>query len=275
MTALAVALLAASLAAPPNPLPDNKSPIDSLSYSFGGGGLVGAGGSLTISADGKVAYFFSSDPFTGSGGRVVQQKWELTKDELKELFTKLVADGLLDTDAGTGPALFGGIRVTSGRWRMNLDADKVPEKAMRHLRPLLAKADPVKWGEKPAAPKVPPKPGVMMSMVYHFTPKMGGDQITLVVGRDGKLWYRRQPPIAKAISLEWTIPAKDAEALLDALVADGLFDLADAGPGKFPYHMVDAQVGRWQTSFHPKEFPEKLTKQLLPHLKKADAEFWK
>src|SRR5215207_1942557 len=123
MTALAAALLAASLGAPPNPLPDNKSPIDSLSYSFGGGGLLGAGGSLTISAGGKVAYFYSSAPHTGSGGRVVRKDWELSKEERAELFRKLVADGLLDAEEGRN--FTEQVRVVCGRWSAALAADKI------------------------------------------------------------------------------------------------------------------------------------------------------
>ena len=275
MTAAYLIFLAGTLAA--NPLPDNKTPIDSLTYTFGiGGGTFGAGGRLTISPDGKVSYYFSSDPFTGSGGRVVNKSWELTKEERTELFRKLVADGLLEAEEGG--TVLSGIRVTSGRWRATLDPDKVPEKAMAHLRPLLGKADPVLWPEKkkeeakaPAAP-----PGKLATFIYYFVPKKEGDYATLVVSRDGKVRYARRPPnAAKPIQEEWTIPAKDAEALLDALVADGLLDLEDVGRDKFPNHGIDVQVGRWRTSFGVKELPEKFKKPLLPLLKKADADFWK
>ena len=44
MTTAYLIFLAGALAA--NPLPDNKTPIDSLRYTFGGGGLVDAGGNL-------------------------------------------------------------------------------------------------------------------------------------------------------------------------------------------------------------------------------------
>ena len=86
-------------------------------------------------------YSYASDPHTGSGGFVVQKDWELTKDEVKELFAKLVADGLLDAAPG-GSVFFDGIQLTSGRWRTGMKAEKVPPKAMAHLRELMAKAQP-------------------------------------------------------------------------------------------------------------------------------------
>jgi len=273
VTATYFLLLAGALAA--NPIPDNKSPIDSLTYTFGGGGMLLAGGSLTITKEGKVTYFYSSAPFTNSGGHVVQKSWNLSKEERTELFRKLVDDGLLEAEEGK--LLFDGIRVTHGRWYATLAANKVPDKALAHLRPLLSKADPVTWPEKkkevvkePAA-----KPDTLTYLHYDFSTKADGDHATLIVTRDGKVRYVRQPPTEKRIESEWTIPAKDAEALLDALLADGLFDLEDAGRDKFPRHMIDAQVGRWRTNFFPKELPEKFSKQLMPLLKKADAEFWK
>jgi hypothetical protein len=280
MTAVALALLAGTLAA--EPLPDNKTPIDSLTYTFGGGGLFSGGGSLTISADGKVKYFYSSAPHTNSGGRVVQQSWELTKEERTALFRKLVDDGLLEAEEGAN--FLDGIRVTHGRWRTTIAGDKVPDKAMAHLRPLLSKADPVMWGEKKPAPAKEPaaKPGTLRQFNYYFAPKAEGDHILLYVGRGGEVSYQRYGPVAGApgttkthVQTSWKIPRADAEAVLDALVADGALDLETAEQDRFPVHRVEAQVGRWTTTFYTKPLPEKLTKQLLPLLKKADAEFWK
>ncbi len=286
MTAITLALLA--LAA--NPLPDNKIPIDSLSYSFSSGGgngdrvgrLFGPAGHLSISKDGKVGYSHQTAPDTGSGGIVTQKSWELTKDELKELFAKLVADGFLDAEGPAGAALPGEMRVTSGRWHATLPAQRVPNKAFAHLRPLLAKAHPVLWGEKPAVKEPPvPKPGVLNSFGYYHAPKLNGDQITLYVMRDGKVSYRRYghpngPNAGKTFADErWTIPAKDAETLLDALATDGLLDLEEAKADQFPLHRAEAQVGRWQTTFYAKAWPEKIAKHIRPLLRKADAEFWK
>jgi hypothetical protein len=273
MTPVLVAVLAGALAA--DPLPDNKAPIDSLYYSFTLGGVFGPGGSLKISADNEVSYFYSSAPHTGSGGTVVSKNWELTKEERMKLFTKLVDDGLLELAPG-GPAT-SSIRVTRGRWRMTVTADKLPERVMRHLRPLLVKAHPGAWAVKEAAVKEPPaKPSVLAYVIYHFRAKENGDQTALRLFRTGKVLYSRQPSGgAKPIQVEWTVPAKDAEALLDGLVADGLFDLKDAGDGAFPSHMIEGSAGRWSTSFHVKDLPESASGRLLPLLRKADAEFWK
>jgi hypothetical protein len=270
MTAALVAVLAGALAA--DPLPDNKAPIDTLTYSFEVGGVFGPGGSLTISADGKVTYFYSSAPSTNSGGTVVSTSWELTKDERTKLFGQLVADGLLELDEG-GPAA-AHIAVARGRWRTTLAADKVPEKVMQNLRPLLARAHPALWKEKPVAGKAPPKEGVPVHVIYHFRARENSDQTSLRVFRTGKVIYTRHPPNAKSVETEWTIPVKDAEALLDGLVADGLFDLK-AVNGQFPSHVIEGQVGRWSTAFGVKELPEKVGGRLLPLLRKADPEFWK
>jgi len=275
VTTALLALLAASFAA--DPLPDDKTPIDSLTYTFGGG-VAGLGptGSLSISKDGKVQYFYSSAPHTGSGGRVVQQKWELSKEERTTLFRKLVDDGLLETEEGK--SFLESIRVTHGRWWRMLAPDKVPEKAMAHLRPLLAKADPELWSEKkPAPPKQPPsKPGTVTWLSYHLTTKKDGDRIALTFTRDGKAHYfRSSPDLAKPVEVAWSMPAKDAEALLDSLAADGLFELADGDGDKYPGHLIEAATGKWRIAIRPKEIPEKLLKPMLPLLKKADADFWK
>ncbi|MBM3980167.1 MAG: hypothetical protein FJ304_07750 [Planctomycetes bacterium] len=290
MTALVLALLGLA----PNPVPDNKTTIDSFSFSFGapdkhggkfdtlalgGAPALGAGGSLTVAKDGKVTYTYSSAPFTGSGGRVVKKEWALSKDELKALFAKLVADGLLDGDAN--PDAHSGIRVTSGRWYAYIE--QVPEKAMAHIKVLLVKADPVLWEEKKPAPKPPaPKPGVLRQFNYYFAPKADGDHALLYVGRTGEVSYQRYGPTPGVpqsttthVQTSWKIEPADAERLLDALAAGGALDLEIAEREKFPIHRVEAQVGRWNTTHYTKPLPDPLLKLLLPLLKKADAGYWK
>lgn len=297
MTALVLALLGLA----PNPLPDNKTPIDSLSFSFSAPGkfgreapgrrgaldgergapAFGAGGSLTVSKDGKVTYTYSSAPFTGSGGRVVKKEWELSKNELKELFAKLVTDGLLD--GGDAGDVFYGIRVTSGRWYSYLPPEQVPEKAMAHIKALLVKADPVLWGEKKPLPKPPAvKPGVLRQFNYYFAPKADGDHALLYVGRTGEVSYKRYGPtpgVARSttthVQTSWKIAPADAERLLDALAAGGALDLEEVEREKFPIHRVEAQVGRWNTTHYTKPLPEPLLKLLFPLLKRADADYWK
>lgn len=271
-------LLAAALAAPPNPVPDGKT-FDALTYTFGGGGGFGAGGSLAISADGKVTYFYSSAPHTGSGGRVVKKDWTITKDEKAELFGKLVAAGLLDLPPAHGAAFFGGFRVSSGKWNLSLGGANVPDKVLDALRPLLTKADAGTWAEKPAKPK--PEPVVFQSFGYTLVPKANGRPVSLYVTRAGGVQYRRvaaaDAPDGKyyAVEKDWKLTAKEADALFDALAADGLFDLDDEGAAMYPSHTVTAHAGRWSASFAPKELPAKVTKHLLPLLKKADPDYWK
>jgi hypothetical protein len=278
MIAIVAALLAALAA---DPLPDGKS-IDSLSFQFyTGTPFLGPGGALNISADGKVSYFHQTQPWTGSGGIVKQKKWELKKGEAAALFGKLVADGLLELPEPRGANAANRFHVTSGRWQLALAADPVPDKLMAHLRPLLAEAHPGLWTEKPPVKLVPMEKPRLTSVRYSFTAKAEGEEATLTVGRNGGVTYRRQthpnaPGGQKVLVNEaWAIPAKDAEALLDALVSDGLFELENTLGARFPNHSVQAQAGRWKTTFYPKELPEKVSTHLLPLLRKADGELWK
>lgn len=273
-----IALVLIAVAPGADPLPDNKMPIDSLTYTFGGGGLLGAGGSLKIGSDGKVRYSYISAPHTGSGGIVVEKEWELTKDEMKELFAKLVSDGLLDgAEAVGGIWASGGAQVTSGRWRTTV---AVSDKALERLRPLLAKAHPAKWVAKAPAPReAKPNPSGLKQFNYWFAPKAEGDNALLYLGRDGDVSYQRYSNTGKVttthVQTAWKIPAADAATILDAIAAGGVLALEDVGGGKFPVHRVEAQVGRWYTLFYVKELPETDRKLLLPLLKKADPEFWK
>jgi hypothetical protein len=278
MTATLV-LLTAALAAPPGPLPDGKS-FDAFTYAFGAGGL-GPGGAFGIAADGKVSYFYSSAPHTGSGGHIVKKEWTLTKEEKAELFSKLLEAGLLELPEGHGVPYANGFLVSSGKWRLHLSSVKVPDKVMALLRPLLTKAHPELWAEKPEPKPAKPEPVVLKSVSYTFTPKADGEIVSLYIQQNGVMRYTRQggrdaPAGALyAVVKEWKITAKELEALLGELATDGLFDLEDTGGGKYPSHTISAYAGRWQTTFHPKELPEKVSKHLMPLLKKADAEFWK
>ncbi|MCI0699479.1 MAG: hypothetical protein L0241_00140, partial [Planctomycetia bacterium] len=184
------AALALAIAAPP-PLPDGKS-IDALSFHFSSGipGLSPSG-VLNITADGKVNYSHQTAPSTGSGGKVTQKKWELTKAEVAELFRKLVADGLLDIPEAAGKHAANEFTVYSGRWQLALPTEKVPEKVLAHLRPLLVKAHPALW-EKPVMEK--PK---LTHLQYSFTPKAEGEESTITIDRAGNITYKRRTHPAK------------------------------------------------------------------------------
>lgn len=285
--ALGGAVLAGALGI--RPLPGARAPIDSLSFSFGTAGAFDAGGSLHIAKDGKVRYHHSTAPHTGSGGRVTEKSWELAPAERDELFTRLVADGLMD--GGEPGLLWGDLQVTSGRWRASLKAQKVPAKALRHLLPLLEKAHPGLWAEKeplpPAKPvakaqpeKPAPPPGALWQFNYYFAPKAEGDHVLLYLGRGGEVSYQRYgqvPPVATKTHVQttWTIPAREAEALLGALAAGGVCDLEVVPRDAFPVHRVEVGTGPWWSTFHTKPLPDKFKALILPLMRKADAEFWK
>jgi hypothetical protein len=278
MLPFAVVLL---LAAPPtDPFPDGKT-IDTFYYGFGDESSLGPAGRLSVSADGKVTYAHATDPATGSGGRITQAEWEIPKTEATELFRKLLADGLLtipERKVHTFPAPHG-FTVTSGRWHAGVATDAVPEKILSHLRPYLEKAHPALWKPLPAAQPKDEKPN-LTQIRYTLTEKVNSPEVTLTVARDGKVTYSRKthptdPGGEKILSESWTIPAKDAASILDALVTDGLFDLADTGGQKFPNHRIEATAGRWQQAFFPKEMPDSVMKHLKPLLEKSELASWK
>jgi len=150
MAVVSLALLAASLGAPPDPFPDGKS-TDALHYSFSSrvGSRAGPHGFLRVTADGKVKYAHR-DPGSMIGEeKDTTKEFTLTKDEHAELFRKLVADGLLELPESKDPIKSGyWFTVWSGRWQRNFVTDALPEKLLAHLRPLLVKAHPEAWEKK-------------------------------------------------------------------------------------------------------------------------------
>jgi hypothetical protein len=276
MIPLAVALL---LAAPPaNPLPDGKA-IDTLTFTFSSGTPFGPGGSFTLTADGKVSYSHQTAPHTGSGGHVTSKNWDVPKAEAAAVLAKLLEDGLLDLPEGSAKFAGGGaFHVTTGRWQAAVQAHPVPEKILAHLRPYLEKAHPGMW--KKPEPVKDAKP-VLTHLRYSFTEKVEGPEATLTVARDGRVTYSRKthpaaPGGVKVLADSgWAIPAADAAKLLDALAADGLFDVETTGGQKFPHHYVQATAGRWKATLFPKEMPDAVMKHLRPLLEKGEPELWK
>jgi len=273
-----LALLAATFVASPGALPDGKT-LDALSYTFGGGPF-GPSGTLSIAADGKVSYNFSSAPSTGSGGRVVKMEWAFTKEQKAELFGKLVEAGLLEMPGGPSVPFSNGFVVSSGKWRLSLSSVKVPDKVMALLRPLLAKAHPELWAENPEPKPSKPERLKLSSLGYTYTPKANGEIVSLHLQPNDTVRYtRRCVPNAPAgplyvVEKDWKLTTKEMETLFESLVSDGLCELEDSGGG-YPKHSFSAYAGRWSATFNPKELPDKVSSHLLPLLKKADAEFWK
>ena len=276
MTPAALVLLAAALAAPPDPLPDGKT-IDSFTFAVGGG-VFRPTGALTVTADGKIKYYDQPGIWTtSSGGPVHKAEWEITKDEAAKLFTGLIADGLLDLPSTVRSTDTTRFTVAHGRWRLYLRADPVPEKLMARLQPLLEKADPNMW--KKGKPVAAEKPAVTMFEFTFTTDK--GHEVVFGLWRNGNVVYTRRPPAstpggASPVASDFTpIDSAEAAKLLDALAAAGALDIADATGAAIPKYHVQVFAGRWTIEARPVELPDAVMKHLRPMLEKADPTVWK
>lgn len=274
MTAAALAVLAGMF--PPSSPPGGR-PVDYVVYGFADPDRYARAVSLRVERGGRVTYTYSANMDVGYVPPPVKKEWTIGADEAKALIDHLVADGLLDLSDGTGRG-HAHFAAGSGRWSVGISPDAAPDRLTARLRPLLATADPERWGGKAVKPPAGARPEVAR-MTYTFVTAPAGQAVTLEVTRGGAVGYRRDtvPPARKpVVSAEQTIPAADTAALLDALAADGLFDAdAAADGGRYPNHLVQAAAGRWRLHYYPKELPEKAAKRLLPLLQKADPEFWK
>jgi hypothetical protein len=114
---------------------------------------------------------------------------------------------------------------------------------------------------------------------YSVAPELFGSATRLVITRKGKVAYSYQSAPhtnsgGEVVTKSWEIPAREAVALLEGLVADGLLELEDAVGDKFPKHFFEVTYGRWRLSAGPREMPEKVMKRLLPLLRKAHPAQW-
>jgi hypothetical protein len=272
----ALLILAAAQPAKPVPLPDAKA-IDSVTFAIGGE-IFPPTGHLTVTAAGKVTYRDQPALYTtSSGGNVHTAEWEIPKDEAAKLLAGLVADGLLDLPGRVTHAKDTRFTVASGKWKMYLAANPVPEKLMARLQPLLEKADPHRWKPRPAP--APAKPAVTH---FEFTRTLpDGQQVTFGFWRPGGGSYVRRRPAgdpqgAGAVATgPLSIDKDEAAKLLDALAADGVLDLKDAPPGTAAAYHVQVFSGRWTIETRPAELPDAVMKHLRPVLEKADPEVWK
>lgn len=274
-----IPLILTLLAALPDRLPDGKT-FDWLSFRFSRGvSGLGPNGTLVIPADGKLQYQYLSAPHTGSGGHVVEKKWEIPKAEVARLFRDLVDHGLFDLPEGQGKGQLNGANdfsIYSGRWSMNLTANPVPEKLLADLRPYLIAAHAEEWKEKPLANEKP----VPTRFEYTLTEKAGAPETSLAIDRAGYVIYFRHDsslPRGKQllVSESWSIGRMEAVTLLESLLAEGLFDEPDTLGAVFPKHVVQMHAGKWRNTLYPKELPARAMKLLAPLLEKADPEIWK
>ncbi len=274
MTAISLALLAAAIGADPVPLPDAKS-IDTITYSFGG--PFGSTGTLTITAAGKVSYRDQPGLFTtSSGGPVRTAEWDIPKADAAAFFAGLVTDGLLDLPSRVKKTDATRFTIASGKWRLYLGADPVPEKIAARVQPLLEKADPARWKKKPAAPEKT----AVTSFEFSLTDKEGRE-VTFAVWRHGSVGYTRRRPASDPLGAGTVVSElkgigqEEAAKILDALAADGALDIAGAGPNVVPPFHVQVFAGKWVIESRPEKLPDAVMKHIRPLLEKADPEFWK
>lgn len=270
MFALALALLAAAPQLP------NPTALDSVTYAIGNE-FFRPTGALTVRADGKVSYHNQPGLFTTASGGVRKQKdWEIPKGEAAALLAGLVEDGLLDLPLRvTKGATDVRFTAVSGKWRMYLHADPVPEKLAARFQPFSERADPDVWKKAPR----PVAPRAVTSFQFHF--KDGAfNEVTFGLSRDGSVSYfrRRQKghPLGEgsATGGSSSIPKADAEKVLDALAADGALDIPDATKQAPRFH-VQMFSGRWVIEAHPHALPDAVLKHIRPLFPKDDAGFWK
>lgn len=271
MFALALSLFAAA-----DPLP-NPQALDSVTYAIGNE-FFRATGALTVTADGKVSYRNQPGLYTtGSGGQLTKKEWEIPKGEARALLAGLVTDGLLDLPARVSDVATD-IRFTavSGKWRMYLHADPIPEKIAARFQPLLEKAEPHVWKKRPA----PAAERAVTSFQFHFK-DAALNEVTFSVSRDGSVSYFRHRQkghpegAGKVLGGLTSIPKADAEKLLDALAAAGALDIPAGPPNEAPRFHVQVFSGRWVIEARPVELPGAVMKHIRPLFPKDDADSWK
>jgi hypothetical protein len=82
-------------------------------------------------------------------GAVATAPLSIDKDEAGKLLDALTAAGVLDLkDAPPGTASTYHVQVFSGRWTIETHPAELPEALMKHLRPVLEKADPEVWKKR-------------------------------------------------------------------------------------------------------------------------------
>jgi len=131
------------------PLPEMKV-VDTFHYTYMSGPFTDRA-MLSVTRDGKVTYFYQSEPGTNSGGVNVANKWEMPKKDAGVLLDGLVQDGLLKMKDADGKDWKGGIHrvaVSSGDRDLVITPKELPEKVFARLLPLLQKAHPEMWKAK-------------------------------------------------------------------------------------------------------------------------------
>ncbi len=276
---LALAVLSAGVgagdvkAAPPT--------LDTFKYNFSNSG---GEFKLSVSSAGNVSYTHNENRKEGFN---TTKTFTIPEKNATELLSGLIEDGLLDLEANDQAGSAGAVNlgpthsfhVTCGRWQLSLRPKVVPKNILDRLLPVLMKADPAVF--KVAVVKVVKNPASVpdgKSIDYFSTTFDSIGKITILsVSRDGAISYLAITStfIGRAdtpnVSKYWNIPAKDAAALLDGLVADGLDREVLGGDEatKFAQHKTTLGYGRWYLETK-RSLPAKAIERLIPLLEQGE-----
>jgi len=152
----------------------------------------------------------------------------------------------------------------------------IPRRAVAALFSLAALTSEIRASDERPAP-------TLDSFEYVFTKGFFFEStVALTVTKAGKGTYvytpRQSYPGADAsiVRTNWDMPAKDAAALLNGLVEDGLLELETFDSVKHAtHHYVHLTSGRWRWRLDAKAMPESIFRRLRPLLVQAHPEEWK
>ena len=283
--AVAALLSVAALAAIGRAADDKPAPpapdLDTFEYVFTKGFFYESTVTLKVTKDGKATYLYKPrQSYPGADASIVRKNWDMPAKDAAAFLTGMVEDGLLDLetfDQFKHPTHHY-LNVTCGLWQHRTDFKVLPEKLYRRLLPVLAQAHPEQW--KVAEAKRPPLPdGTRIDSIVVGLGLGYGRTLMLSVSRTGQVSYSAAdnltlgrapiPPVHKG----WTIPEKDAAALLDGLIEDGLLKGREANDGNLgsPGKLLGVTYGRW-TMHGPGHIPGKALLRLMPLMGKGVAE---
>lgn len=271
---------------PKSGLPDRKT-IDALILTIPSSpSPLGGMAHLSISKTGKVGYSHESAPFTGSGGIVTTKQWDMAVADTEALLRGAIEDGLLEIPTEEKAVLSAyQVLASYGRWQASMSFKERPEKLHKRVLPLLQHAHPEQWLEPSKKAVADDKRSVLPdnksidSLSLSITPKLMGAEAKLSLSKSGKVIYTDTPHPngegGRLIRKEWEIPRAEAAAILQGGVEDGILESVDVGQAVvFPHYYLSVTYGRWQTSMHLKESPDKLLVQVMPLLQRAHPELW-
>lgn len=258
-------------------------PPDTFGYDFSNVPNTSGQFKLSITKAGNVSYTHNENRIDGFN---TTKTFAIPEKDATELLSGLIEDGLLDLkvdenagsagDFNPGPRHF--IHVTRGNWTLRIVTKEVPQKILNRLLPVLMKADPTifKVAEAEVVKNPASVPDGKSIDSFRTTFDSIGTIRILTVSRDGGISYLNitRPFIGRAdtpnVSKYWTIPAKEAAALLDGLVEDGLDREVRGGDEatKLAQWETSLGYGRWELKTK-RSLPAKAIQRLTPLLEQG------